>query len=262
LGKIAAVFRWEVLVRKPLVVGNWKMNGSVAFVEKLLAGVIGGMSNQQVDIAVCPTYVQLAQAAAICANSAIAVGGQDCSHVQSGAYTGEVAASMLRDQGCQWVILGHSERRQYHGELSALIGAKLSAAIEAGLRPILCVGETREQRESGDAQTVVAEQLEGALQGQANLGELVVAYEPVWAIGTGLTASPEQAQEMHAFLRGCLEKLTEVDAGTTRLLYGGSVKGANAAELFSQPDIDGALVGGAALDAEEFLAIINAADSA
>jgi len=247
-------------MRRSLIVGNWKMNGSEAFVEQLLSGLVGGLADPQGDIAVCPTYVHIAQAASQCAGTPVAVGGQDCSHVQSGAYTGEVAAAMLCDLGCQWVILGHSERRQYHGELSALIAAKLTAVVEAGLKPILCVGETREQRENGNAEAVVADQLQGVLREQANLAGLVVAYEPVWAIGTGLTASPEQAQDMHAFIRGCLEEIDGVDAGATRLLYGGSVKGANAAELFSQPDIDGALVGGAALDATDFLAIINAAN--
>ena len=247
-------------MRRSMVVGNWKMNGSEAVVEQLLSGIVSGMEAPQADVVVCPTYVHIAQAASLCAGTPVVVGGQDCSHVQSGAYTGEVSAAMLGDQGCQWVILGHSERRQYHGEDSALIAAKLTSAIESGLRPILCVGETREQRESGDAETVVASQLNGVLQDQANLAGLVVAYEPVWAIGTGLTASPEQAQEMHAFMRECLATIAGVDPGATRLLYGGSVKGANALELFSQPDIDGALVGGAALDAAEFLAIINAAN--
>ena len=246
-------------MRRSLVIGNWKMNGSVASIEQLLAGLMGNLGEPKADVAVCPTYVHIAQAVTLCAGSVIAVGGQDCSHVQSGAYTGEVSAAMLQGQGCQLVILGHSERRQYHSEHSALIGAKLAAAVESGLQPIQCVGETREQRENGEAEAVVAHQLEGVLQGQVSLGGLVVAYEPVWAIGTGLTASPEQAQDMHAFIRGCLEKIDGIDASTTRLLYGGSVKGANAAELFSQPDIDGALVGGAALDAEEFIAIIDAA---
>jgi triosephosphate isomerase len=247
-------------MRRSMVVGNWKINGSEAVVEQLLSAVIDGLDDQQVDIAVCPSYVHLGLALSLCAGSVVSVGGQDCSHAQSGAYTGEVAAAMLRDQACQWVILGHSERRQYHGELSALISAKLSAAVEAGLRPILCVGETREQRESGDAESVVVSQLEGVLREQASLAGLVVAYEPVWAIGTGLTASPEQAQDMHAFIRASLEDIPGVDADATRLLYGGSVKAANAQELFSQPDIDGALVGGAALDATEFLAIVNAAN--
>lgn len=246
-------------MRRSLVVGNWKMNGSKAFVEQWVSGLIGGLSNQQVDVAVCPTYVHIPQTLTACAGSSISVGAQDCSHVSSGAYTGEVSAPMLRDQGCRWVILGHSERRQYHGEQSALVGVKLSAAVESGLLPILCVGETLEQRESGEAEAVVASQLEGSLREQGSLAGLVVAYEPVWAIGTGLTASPEQAQEMHAFIRQSLENIPGLDAAATRLLYGGSVKGANAGELFSQTDIDGALVGGAALDASEFLAIVNAA---
>jgi triosephosphate isomerase len=246
-------------MRRSLVVGNWKMNGSRAFVEKFVSSMRDGLSNQQVDIAVCPTYVHLPQTLTACAGSSISVGAQDCSHVSSGAYTGEVSAPMLAEQGCRWVILGHSERRQYHGEQSALVGAKLTAAVEAGLLPILCVGETLEQRENGDAQAVVASQLEGSLREQVSLAGLVVAYEPVWAIGTGLTASPEQAQEMHAFIRASLEDIPGLDGAATRLLYGGSVKGANAGELFSQADIDGALVGGAALDASEFLAIVNAA---
>jgi len=179
--------------------------------------------------------------------------------MQSGAYTGEVAAEMLQELGCRWVILGHSERRQYHAESDDLVAGKLVAAIEAGLQPIVCVGETREQREAGAAEAVVAAQLQGALDGQAGLTALVVAYEPVWAIGTGLTATPEQAQDMHAFIRGCLADIDGVDAAATRVLYGGSVKAANAAQLFAQPDIDGALVGGAALVAEEFQAIIDAA---
>jgi len=182
--------------------------------------------------------------------------------MQSGAFTGEVAAEMLVDLGCRWVILGHSERRQYHAESDNLIAAKLTAAVQAGLQPIVCVGETREQREAGEAETIVAAQLQGALAGQANLAALVVAYEPVWAIGTGLTASPEQAQAMHAFIRGQLDDIAGVDAPATRVLYGGSVKAGNAAELFAQPDIDGALVGGAALVAEDFQAIIDAAATA
>ena len=179
--------------------------------------------------------------------------------MQSGAYTGEVAADMLVDQGCRWVILGHSERRQYHAESDEQVAAKLDAAVASGLRPIVCVGETREQRESDQAEAVVGAQLTGALAGRASLAGLVVAYEPVWAIGTGLTASPQQAQDMHAFIRSCLGDIDGVDGAATRVLYGGSVKASNAAELFAQPDIDGALVGGAALVAEDFLAIIDAA---
>jgi len=247
-------------MRRPLVVGNWKMNGSAASAGQILTTLIRGVGSQQVDIAVCPTYVHIPQALAACSGSPIAVGGQNCSEKSSGAFTGDVAAGMLGDLGCQWVILGHSERRQYHGESSEQVGAKLGVAVESGLWPILCVGETLEQRESGEAEAVVASQLEGSFKGQSSFTGLVVAYEPVWAIGTGLTASPEQAQEMHKFIRACLEKISGVDAQATRLLYGGSVKAANAGELFSQQDIDGALVGGAALDAKEFLAIINAAN--
>jgi len=246
-------------MRQPLVVGNWKMHGSRASVAQLLGGLVDKVPAQGVDVAVCPTYVHLAQALELCGDSAVGVGAQDCSHQQSGAYTGEVAAAMLADLGCQWVILGHSERRQYHAESDPLVAAKLEAALAAGLQPIVCVGETREQREAGEAQAVVGAQLTGALSAAAKLPNLVVAYEPVWAIGTGLTASPQQAQDMHAFIRDCLGSIQGLDPAVTRLLYGGSVKAGNAAELFGQPDIDGALVGGAALDAGEFLAIVGAA---
>ena len=235
------------------------MHGSRASVEELLGGLTGATLPQQVQVVVCPTYVHLAQALGLCGGSSVAVGAQDCSHMQSGAYTGEVAAEMLVDQGCRWVILGHSERRQYHAESDDLVAAKLGAAVQAGLVPIVCVGETREQREAGEAEALVGGQLQGALSTQADLTGLVIAYEPVWAIGTGLTATPQQAQEMHAFIRGQLESVAGVDAASTRVLYGGSVKAGNAAELFAQEDIDGALVGGAALVAEDFLAIINAA---
>ena len=246
-------------MRQPLVVGNWKMQGSLASVEALLGDLVSATPVAEVEVAVCPTYVHLAQAVGLCRLSSVAVGAQDCSHVQSGACTGEVSPAMLAEIGCRWVILGHSERRQYQGESDTLIAAKLAAAAEAGLRPIVCVGETREQREAGAAEAVVSAQLEGALRGQAHLDQLVVAYEPVWAIGTGLTATPEQAQRMHAFIRACLADIGNVDAAATRVLYGGSVKADNAAKLFAQLDIDGALVGGAALFAADFLAIINAA---
>lgn len=246
-------------MRQPLVAGNWKMHGSRTSVATLLGELLASDIAATVEVAVCPTYVHLAQALELCAASGIGVGGQDCSHAQSGAYTGEVAAAMLAELGCDWVILGHSERRAYHGEGDSLIAAKVAAAVAAGLRPILCVGETREQREAGEAQAVVAAQLQGALGEQSAPGGLVVAYEPVWAIGTGLTATPEQAQEMHAFIRAELGALAGVDADATRILYGGSVKPGNAGDLFAQADIDGALVGGAALVAEDFRAICNAA---
>ena len=245
-------------MRQKLVVGNWKMHGTRASVGSLLQGILDSMPAERAEVAVCPTYVHLAQALELCAGSAVAVGAQDCSHMASGAYTGEVAAEMLADTGCQWVIVGHSERRQYHSESDNLVAAKLGAAIAAGLRPIVCVGETREQREEGEAEAVVAKQLRGALEGQGDLAGLVIAYEPVWAIGTGLTASPDQAQDMHAYIRSCLADVAGIEADEIRLLYGGSVKAANATELFAQKDIDGALVGGAALDAGEFLAIVRA----
>jgi triosephosphate isomerase len=246
-------------MRQMLVVGNWKMHGSRASVAALLGEVLGSMPAGAAEVAVCPSYVHLAQAVQQCAGSAVAVGAQDCSSMPSGAYTGEVSAQMVADQGCRWVILGHSERRQYHSEPDSLVAAKLGAAVAAGLQAIVCVGETREQRERGEAEAVVAGQLRGALEGQPSLAGLVVAYEPVWAIGTGLTASPDQAQAMHACIRACLSGVAGIDATATRVLYGGSVKAGNAAELFAQQDIDGALVGGAALNAGDFLAIVRAA---
>ena len=245
-------------MRQPLVVGNWKMHGSRESVADLLAALAAGVSSETVEVVVCPAHVHLSQAVDLCSATSMAVGAQDCSRFDSGAYTGEIAAPMIADAGCRWVILGHSERRAYHGESDELIAAKLTAAVEAGLSPILCVGETREQREAGQAEVIVAQQLAGALLNQPKLSGLVIAYEPVWAIGTGLTATPQQAQDMHAFIRGELPA-AGLDAANMRVLYGGSVKAGNAAELFAQPDIDGALVGGAALVAEDFQAIIDAA---
>lgn len=244
-------------MRRPLVAGNWKMNGSSTSVAELVAGLID--VDPAAELVVCPAFVHIPQVLALAAGSSIQVGAQDCSHMTGGAFTGEVAAPMLSDLGCRWVILGHSERRQYHAESDQLVSAKLGSAIEAGLQPIVCVGETREQRESGEAESVVAGQLRGALDGHSNLAGLVIAYEPVWAIGTGLTASPEQAQDMHGFIRAQLADVSGVEAAGIRILYGGSVKGGNAATLFGQADIDGALVGGAALDASEFRQIIEAA---
>ena len=247
-------------MRQPLIMGNWKMHGLRASVSELLNGLIPAAAGASGQVVVCPSYVHLDHALGLCSESDIAVGAQDCSHVESGAYTGEVAAAMLADLGCEWVILGHSERRQYHAESNELIAAKLSAAIAAGLTPVLCVGETRDQREQGEAQSVVAGQLTGALREQGDLSGLVIAYEPVWAIGTGLTATPEEAQTMHAFIRECLQHSENVDAESTRILYGGSVNATNAADLFARPDIDGALVGGAALKIDDFSTIIAAAE--
>jgi triosephosphate isomerase len=220
---------------------------------------VEGLGRPAAEVAVCPTFVHLAQALELCSGSPVSVGAQDCSHLQSGAYTGEVAPQMLRDLGCDWTLVGHSERRQYHAESDDLLQAKLAAAVAAGLKPVLCVGETIDQRENGEAETVVAGQLATALAHQPSLAGLVVAYEPVWAIGTGLTATPAQAQDMHAFIRAQLAGIEGVDGAATRILYGGSVKPDNAAALFAEADIDGALVGGASLVVEDFLAIVAAA---
>ena len=247
-------------MRRKLVMGNWKMHGSRASVDQLLHDLIPGLDGgQAIEVAVFPTFVHLAQAIGASTGAALTVGAQDCSHMDSGAYTGEVAPVMLRDIGCDWTLIGHSERRQYHTESDDLLHAKLAAAVGAGLAAVLCVGETLEQRENGEAEQVVARQLRGAMVNQLSLAGLVVAYEPVWAIGTGVTATQEQAQAMHAFIRACLAEIDGVDATETRVLYGGSVKPENAAELFAQQDIDGALVGGASLNAEDFLAIVAAA---
>tara|TARA_R110000823_G_scaffold307678_3_gene430938 strand:- start:19339 stop:20085 length:747 start_codon:yes stop_codon:yes gene_type:complete len=246
-------------MRQALVVANWKMHGSRASVAALLGAVKSGPLVSSVEVAVCPAHVHLAQAVALCEGTAISVGAQDCSHASSGAHTGEVSAAMLADVGCRWVILGHSERRQQHAESDALVATKMSVAVAAGLAPILCVGETLEQRESGEAEAVVAAQLHAVLASQTDLSGLAIAYEPVWAIGTGLTATPEQAQSMHTFIRARLGEIDSLQSQPVRILYGGSVKAANAAQLFAEPDIDGALVGGASLIAEEFIAIAAAA---
>lgn len=242
---------------------NWKMHGDIAANAALLGALTAELGDVQVGKAVaavvCPPYPYLSQVAELLKGTGLELGAQDCGHSQSGAYTGEVAAEMLADCGCSWVIVGHSERRQYHQESDALIAAKVAAAQRAGLTPVLCVGETQSQREAGEAETVVATQLTGALGDLSSLSGIVVAYEPVWAIGTGLTATPQLAQEMHAHVRATLRELDADNAESIRLLYGGSVKAGNAAELFAEADIDGALVGGASLDAEAFAAIISAA---
>lgn len=248
-------------MRQSLVIANWKMHGDQKANEALVVGLLKllGQQANRGECVLCPPFPYLAQVHELLGDSGVTLGAQDCSHSESGAYTGEVAAAMLADRGCRWVILGHSERRQYHQESDALVAAKLAAAQRADLVPVLCVGETREQREAGEAEQVVESQLRGALADQADLSRVVVAYEPVWAIGTGLTASPEQAQDMHGHIRGILADLDPEQGDRIRLLYGGSVKADNAAALFAQNDIDGALVGGASLDAEAFAAIVGAA---
>ena len=246
----------------PLVVGNWKMNGNRQLVSELLGAIVAVAPNfRSTGIGICPPFPYVAEVAARCAGTGLLAGAQDLSEHEAGAYTGEVSGDMLAELGCDLVIVGHSERRQYHGESSDGVARKFAAALQHGLRPILCVGETLEQREAGDTVAVVSAQLGAVLDlcgGQA-LGRGVVAYEPVWAIGTGRTATAQQAQEIHALLREQL-RAANAPADKILLLYGGSVKPANAAELFAQPDIDGGLSGGASLQAEDFLAICEGAE--
>jgi triosephosphate isomerase len=249
-------------MRDFLVAGNWKMNGSTAGNAELVAGIAAGAPDAaNVRLLVCPPFPYLAGVAGAVAGSKVALGAQNVSEHESGAFTGEVAPSMLGDVGCEYVIVGHSERRTLYGESSAQVAAKFKAALDAGLIPILCVGETLKEREAGTTEAVVDEQLGAVLDvaGVEAFGAAVIAYEPVWAIGTGMTATPEQAQDVHRHIR---EVLAARDAGVaegTLILYGGSMKGDNAAGLLSQPDIDGGLIGGASLKAADFLAIAKAA---
>ena len=258
------LFRKGISMRKALVIGNWKMNGLRARNTGLVAAIASGVTGDgfaRVDVGICPPFVYLQAAAEQLENTAIAVGAQNMSQHSSGAYTGEVSAEMLVDAGCGLVILGHSERRSLFAESDTDVAAKVLAALAAQLTPVVCVGETLQQRESGEAETVVSGQLEQALKGldMASLKRVVVAYEPVWAIGTGLTASPEQAQNIHQVLRSVLAGMSADAAEEMRILYGGSVNAANADALFAQPDIDGGLIGGASLKAEDFIAICRAA---
>lgn len=249
-------------MRRKFVAGNWKMNGSLAQNKALLDGLLAGAASLgAMDCAVCVPFPYLAQAQAMLQGGKIAWGAQSMSQQEKGAYTGEVSASMLLDFGCKYVIVGHSERRAIYGEDDATVAAKYVAAQKAGLTPILCVGETLQEREGNVTEQVVARQLDAVIQaaGVDSLKRAVVAYEPVWAIGTGKTATPDQAQAVHAFIRGKVAALDKGVADGLVIQYGGSVKGANAAELFSMPDIDGGLIGGAALDANEFLTICRAA---
>ncbi|HEY1043660.1 MAG TPA: triose-phosphate isomerase [Telluria sp.] len=248
-------------MRRKLVVGNWKMNGSLAANAPLLKGVAEGFGAANADCAVCAPAPYLAQCQQLLSGTPVAWGAQDVSRHAGGAYTGEVSASMLMDFGCSYVIVGHSERRAYHGESNELVAQKAVAAMTAGLTPIVCVGETLEEREAGRTAQVVSAQLQAvlALLDGVQLSGIVVAYEPVWAIGTGKTATPDMAQEVHALLRTQLkEKNADAGAGV-RILYGGSMKPDNARELMAQTDIDGGLIGGASLKAADFLAIVQAA---
>jgi len=239
--------------RTRLVLGNWKMHGNLAANATLLAGLRAGASGVSGRIGVCVPFPYLAQAASKLKGTPVAWGAQDVSVHEQGAYTGEVAAGMLKDFGCTWTLCGHSERRTLHGETDVQVADKARAALAAGLVPVVCIGESLEERDAGKALDVIRRQLEPVLAlGRAAVAGMVLAYEPVWAIGTGRTATPEQAQDVHAAIR---QALAGVGAPDVLVLYGGSVKAANAASLFAMPDIDGALVGGASLVAEEFLRI-------
>lgn len=248
--------------RNKIIAGNWKMNGTVAETRALLTELArAGSPPDSVEVVVCPPFTSLPEAAKVLQDSHIRLGAQDMSEHPKGAYTGEIAAEMLLTLGVSYVILGHSERRQYHAESDKLVNAKARAALNAGLTPIICVGETLQQREAGETESVVGRQVDGVIAGfnKEMLVGSVIAYEPVWAIGTGKTATPEQAQEVHALIRQRLTAVDEYAASVLSILYGGSVKPDNAEGLLSKPDIDGALVGGASLKAKDFQAIIDAA---
>ena len=244
---------------KKLIAGNWKMNGSLAANQALLTALVQGLSSKPAcDVAVCVPAPYLAQVQSLKV-TAIDLGSQDVSAQASGAFTGEVSAAMLKDFGVRYAIVGHSERRQYHGETDVLVADKAKAALAAGITPIVCVGETLAERESGCTDEVVKRQLAAVIHTNGHcISEIVLAYEPVWAIGTGKTASPEEAQAVHAVLRAQLKAATDQSA-RIKILYGGSMNAANAASLLAQPDIDGGLIGGASLKTADFLSIIAAA---
>ena len=247
------------------VIGNWKMHGTVesaALLASEISDYVTAAALQRTKVVLCPPALHIATALENIAGSPVSVGAQDCSAEAQGAFTGDISAPMLADRGAEYVILGHSERRAYHAESDQAVAEKFTAARAAGLVPILCVGETLEEREGGITEEVVARQLDAVIAhcGIDVVGEGVIAYEPVWAIGTGKTATPEQAQEVHAFIRGRLAASSQAVADGMRILYGGSMNPKNAAELIAQADIDGGLIGGASLKADDFLAVCSAAN--
>jgi triosephosphate isomerase len=251
-------------MRRSIVAANWKLNGSFEMAISLVSAIdthINGLEG--VDVVICPPFPYLSYVAGQMSASNIYLGAQTTAEHESGAYTGEVSAQMVAEVGCRYAIVGHSERREYYGETDAIVAAKFLRIQSAGLIPILCVGESLEQREQGIMQDTIVQQVNAvvAAAGISNMQNAVLAYEPIWAIGTGKTASPEQAQEVHAIIRAEIAKQSVDVAESLRILYGGSVKANNAAELFSQPDIDGGLIGGASLDAEQFNAIVTAGSS-
>jgi triosephosphate isomerase len=248
-------------MRKIIIAGNWKMNGTLTETESLINDIKGSEFNsQKATMVVCPPFTALAKAAELLNGTEIGLGAQDMSHKEKGAYTGEISADMVLTAGATYCILGHSERRQYHGEDDLLVNAKAKRALAAGLTPIICIGETIEQREAGETEKVVGSQVDGALSGLTadDLKKTVLAYEPIWAIGTGKTATPEMAQDFHRFIREQMAKTFGDAAEEVSILYGGSMKPGNAGDLLSQPDIDGGLIGGASLKAADFVAIMNA----
>jgi triosephosphate isomerase len=246
-------------MKQKLIAGNWKMNGSIAANEALVRAIVAGMGDAACNVAVCVPAPYLAQVQALRAGSRLELGAQDVSEHVEGAYTGEVSAAMLKEFGVRYAIVGHSERRQYHGETDAVVADKTKAALAAGITPIVCVGETLAQREAGRTVDIVKRQMAAVIHTNGHcISEIAVAYEPVWAIGTGRTATPEQAQEVHAVLRAQLKAATQHEE-RIHILYGGSMNAANAGALLAQPDIDGGLVGGASLKAADFLQIIVAA---
>lgn len=251
-------------MRRPLVMGNWKMNGSLLTNQALIEALEATAKEcVGVDVAVCPAFIYLPQVTELCSATAIHVGAQNMCDQDKGAFTGEVSADMLRDLEVGFVLVGHSERRAIYGETDANVAAKVNKALEKGLVPVLCVGETLEERQSGDMRRVIDTQVRAVLNsaGINSFAQIVIAYEPVWAIGTGETATPEQAQEVHAFIRNILAEQDAEIAARTTILYGGSVNAGNAAELFSMTDVDGGLVGGASLKAADFSAICKAAQA-
>jgi triosephosphate isomerase len=247
-------------MRQPMVAGNWKMNGSSDSVRELMDGIKAGAGSANAEIVVCPPYVFLSEVNSSISGTDIKLGAQNMCDQDKGAFTGEVSGPMLNDMGCDYVIIGHSERRSLYGESDEVCATKYSAVLKNNLKPIFCIGEILDEREQGITEEVVSRQIDAILdtEGVASLANAVIAYEPVWAIGTGKTATPEQAQDVHAFIRS---KIAQKDAGIAeglRILYGGSMNAGNAAELRAQTDIDGGLIGGASLKAEDFLAICSA----
>ena len=247
-------------MRKTIVAGNWKMNASKESVNTLIEGILSGMNEASSEVIVCAPFPYLSQVESLIQGSSLMLGAQNLNVNSAGAYTGEVSADMIKDFGAQHVIVGHSERRSLYGETNAIVAEKTKAAIDAGLTPLLCVGESLEDRESGNTEAVVEEQINAVIDliGIESFDQVIIAYEPVWAIGTGLTATPEQAQAVHLFIRNLLADSSEKIAQRTPILYGGSMNAGNAADLISCSDIDGGLIGGAALKAEDFLQICKA----